>query len=78
MTSMLCVSAVETAESVNLKNDPLLTLLKEVYVESKDPAAAAEVRLGHGACLCVLMALMMDGGLLISFEINHIIWLLDF
>ena len=55
MTCMLCVSA----ESVNLKNDPLLTLLREVYVESKDPAAAAEVSLGH----CVLMALMVEGGL---------------
>lgn len=39
------VSALETARSVSQKNDPLLTLLKSVYVESKDPAA--EVRLGH-------------------------------
>ncbi|XP_075940718.1 NADH dehydrogenase [ubiquinone] 1 alpha subcomplex assembly factor 4 [Anarhichas minor] len=32
--------AVETADSISQKNDPLLTLLKSVYVESKDPAAA--------------------------------------
>ncbi|KAM8831475.1 NADH dehydrogenase [ubiquinone] 1 alpha subcomplex assembly factor 4 [Spinachia spinachia] len=31
--------AMETARSVSQKNDPLLTLLKSVYVESKDPAA---------------------------------------
>lgn len=46
LTSLLCVSAVETADLVNQKNDPLLTLLKSVYVESKDPATA-EVRPGH-------------------------------
>ncbi|XP_056260508.1 NADH dehydrogenase [ubiquinone] 1 alpha subcomplex assembly factor 4 isoform X3 [Seriola aureovittata] len=35
--------AAETAvDPVNRRNDPLLTLLKSVYVESKDPAAAAE------------------------------------
>ncbi|XP_049446752.1 NADH dehydrogenase [ubiquinone] 1 alpha subcomplex assembly factor 4 isoform X2 [Epinephelus fuscoguttatus] len=33
-------SEVDTA--VNQKNDPLLNLLKSVYVESTDPAAAAE------------------------------------
>ncbi|XP_042359457.1 NADH dehydrogenase [ubiquinone] 1 alpha subcomplex assembly factor 4 [Plectropomus leopardus] len=32
----------DAADSVNKKNDPLLNLLKSVYVESKDPAAAAE------------------------------------
>ncbi|XP_041814622.1 NADH dehydrogenase [ubiquinone] 1 alpha subcomplex assembly factor 4 isoform X2 [Chelmon rostratus] len=32
--------AVETAESVNLKHDPLLSLLRSVYVESTDPEAA--------------------------------------
>ncbi|XP_037305776.1 NADH dehydrogenase [ubiquinone] 1 alpha subcomplex assembly factor 4 [Pungitius pungitius] len=31
--------ALETARSVSQKNDPLLSLLKSVYVESKDPAA---------------------------------------
>ncbi|XP_053192435.1 NADH dehydrogenase [ubiquinone] 1 alpha subcomplex assembly factor 4 isoform X2 [Scomber japonicus] len=31
-----------TTESVHQKNDPLLALLKSVYVESKDPVAAAE------------------------------------
>jgi len=36
-----CVSDLEKA--VTQKNDPLLALLKSVYVESKDPAAA-EVR----------------------------------
>ncbi|XP_054474721.1 NADH dehydrogenase [ubiquinone] 1 alpha subcomplex assembly factor 4 [Anoplopoma fimbria] len=36
--------AVEAAESVNQKNDPLLTLLKSVYVESKDPAAPEETK----------------------------------
>ncbi|XP_044233202.1 NADH dehydrogenase [ubiquinone] 1 alpha subcomplex assembly factor 4 isoform X1 [Thunnus albacares] len=30
-----------TADSVHQKNDPLLALLKTVYVESTDPAAAA-------------------------------------
>ncbi|XP_035535033.1 NADH dehydrogenase [ubiquinone] 1 alpha subcomplex assembly factor 4 isoform X2 [Morone saxatilis] len=30
------------AETVNQKNDPLLALLRSVYVESTDPAAAAE------------------------------------
>ncbi|XP_056260507.1 NADH dehydrogenase [ubiquinone] 1 alpha subcomplex assembly factor 4 isoform X2 [Seriola aureovittata] len=35
-------SEAETAvDPVNRRNDPLLTLLKSVYVESKDPAAAA-------------------------------------
>ncbi|XP_032398370.1 NADH dehydrogenase [ubiquinone] 1 alpha subcomplex assembly factor 4 [Etheostoma spectabile] len=33
--------AVETAETVNQRNDPLLTLLRAVYVESTDPAAEA-------------------------------------
>uniref|UniRef100_UPI0037E7E1E4 NADH dehydrogenase [ubiquinone] 1 alpha subcomplex assembly factor 4 isoform X2 n=1 Tax=Semicossyphus pulcher TaxID=241346 RepID=UPI0037E7E1E4 len=33
-------SGAETVESANKKNDPLLTLLKSVYVESTDPAAA--------------------------------------
>lgn len=33
-------------DPVHQKNDPLLSLLKSVYVESKDPPAAAEVRLG--------------------------------
>lgn len=52
LTSMFCVTAVETVDSVNQKNDPLLALLKSVYVESNDPAA--EVRLGHLAvCMCV-------------------------
>uniref|UniRef100_A0A8P4G9C2 NADH dehydrogenase [ubiquinone] 1 alpha subcomplex assembly factor 4 n=1 Tax=Dicentrarchus labrax TaxID=13489 RepID=A0A8P4G9C2_DICLA len=37
---LLCVSAAET---VNQKNDPLLALLRTVYVQSTDPAAAAEV-----------------------------------
>ncbi|KAM7367543.1 hypothetical protein PAMP_013832 [Pampus punctatissimus] len=32
----------DTAGSVHQKNDPLLKLLKSVYVESKEPAAAAE------------------------------------
>ncbi|KAF3844233.1 hypothetical protein F7725_013574 [Dissostichus mawsoni] len=32
--------AAETAESVSQKNAPLLGLLRSVYVESKDPAAA--------------------------------------
>ncbi|XP_059212443.1 NADH dehydrogenase [ubiquinone] 1 alpha subcomplex assembly factor 4 [Centropristis striata] len=32
-------SEVERAESVHQKNDPLLSHLKSVYVESKDPAA---------------------------------------
>ncbi|CAK6968201.1 NADH dehydrogenase 1 alpha subcomplex assembly factor 4 isoform X1 [Scomber japonicus] [Scomber scombrus] len=31
-----------TTESVHQKNDPLLALLKSVYVESKDPVAEAE------------------------------------
>ncbi|KAM7394971.1 hypothetical protein PAMA_006623 [Pampus argenteus] len=34
--------AADTAGSVHQKNDPLLKLLKSVYVESKDPAAAAQ------------------------------------
>ncbi|KAM9338921.1 NADH dehydrogenase [ubiquinone] 1 alpha subcomplex assembly factor 4 [Symphorus nematophorus] len=33
--------AAETVESLHQKNDPLLGLLKSVYVESTDPAAAA-------------------------------------
>ncbi|XP_040920033.1 NADH dehydrogenase [ubiquinone] 1 alpha subcomplex assembly factor 4 [Toxotes jaculatrix] len=32
--------AAETVDPLNQKNDPLLKLLKSVYVESKDPAAA--------------------------------------
>lgn len=31
---------MEAADSVSQKNDPLLNLLKSVYVESTDPAAA--------------------------------------
>lgn len=52
LTSMLCVSAAEKAGSVHQKNDPLLKLLKSVYVESQDPAA--EVRMGHRLCPFVL------------------------
>ncbi|XP_045917471.1 NADH dehydrogenase [ubiquinone] 1 alpha subcomplex assembly factor 4 isoform X2 [Micropterus dolomieu] len=33
--------AAEIADSMNQKNAPLLALLRSVYVESKDPAAAA-------------------------------------
>ncbi|KAM3602586.1 uncharacterized protein V6R79_006900 [Siganus canaliculatus] len=39
--TVLCVSAVESVEKINQKNDPLLKLLKSVYVESTDPAEAA-------------------------------------
>ncbi|XP_034383573.1 NADH dehydrogenase [ubiquinone] 1 alpha subcomplex assembly factor 4 [Cyclopterus lumpus] len=38
--SVGCPEALETA--VKQKNDPLLALLKSVYVESKDPAAAED------------------------------------
>lgn len=41
-----CVPAVDQAQAVHQKNDPLLDLLKSVYVESTDPAPA-EVRTGH-------------------------------
>ncbi|KAF7643069.1 hypothetical protein LDENG_00245560 [Lucifuga dentata] len=34
--------AEDTADSIHGKNDPLLNLLKSVYVDSRDPAA--EVR----------------------------------
>ncbi|XP_044024736.1 NADH dehydrogenase [ubiquinone] 1 alpha subcomplex assembly factor 4 isoform X2 [Siniperca chuatsi] len=37
-------SEVETADSVNQKNDPLLKRLESVYVESKDPAAAEALK----------------------------------
>ncbi|XP_076613152.1 NADH dehydrogenase [ubiquinone] 1 alpha subcomplex assembly factor 4 isoform X2 [Chaetodon auriga] len=36
--------ALETAETVNQKNDPLLSHLRSVYVESTDPAAAAPAK----------------------------------
>lgn len=33
------VSAGSMTEDINLRNDPLLSMLKDVYVESKDPVS---------------------------------------
>ncbi|KAG5276564.1 hypothetical protein AALO_G00107150 [Alosa alosa] len=38
VTNVTAESAEEITEEIHKKNDPLLTLLKTVYVESKDPA----------------------------------------
>ncbi|KAI3364483.1 hypothetical protein L3Q82_010832, partial [Scortum barcoo] len=52
---------VETVDSLNQKNDPLLNLLKSVYVESNDPAAA-EVSVHkhcvHRLCPCATKEVM--------------------
>lgn len=45
VTNLCYDLAVEAADSINQKNDPLLTRLQSVYVESTDTAAATEVRM---------------------------------
>lgn len=48
----LYVSAPETVGSVHQKNDPLLSLLKSVYVESTDPAAEVRTYERFGVHFC--------------------------
>ncbi|KAJ3607148.1 hypothetical protein NHX12_026662 [Muraenolepis orangiensis] len=38
----LVLQETEVTESIHVKNDPLLSLLKTVYVQSKDPAQASQ------------------------------------
>lgn len=52
--SPLCVSAV------SLKNEPLLGLLKSVYVESTDPAAAGAAGAAQVGCPLTLVGLQAD------------------
>lgn len=67
-SGVVCFSAVGAEDPVNKKNDPLLNLLKSVYVESTDPAAA-EVRPGHSLRTCAHIHLRTHGSLC-HFKVN--------